>query len=35
MVPVAVSVPEDVTEFDSKMTFDSWAFGSIEGKPRK
>ena len=34
MVPVAVSVPEDVSEFDSRMTFENWAFGSIEGRPR-
>lgn len=33
MVPVAVSVPEDVNDFDCRMTFDNWAFGKIVGKP--
>ena len=35
MVPVAVSVPADVDEFDARMTFDNWAFGTIEGRPQE
>lgn len=34
MVPVAVSVPTNVEKFTARMTFDNWAFGAIEGKPR-
>lgn len=34
MVPVAVSVPEYVSNPVVTMTFDNWAFGSLVGKPR-
>ena len=34
MVPVAVSVPQDVDHFVARMTFDNWAFGSIPGEVR-
>lgn len=33
MVPVAVSVPDDVVRFEVLMHFDNWAFGAFEGKP--
>lgn len=35
MVPVAVSVPADVQKPEVTMTFENWAFGTLEGKPRE
>lgn len=35
MVPVAVSVPDTVQQPEVTMTFDNWAFGKLEGQPRR
>lgn len=35
MIPVAVSVPNDVVDPILSMTFDNWAFGTLVAEPRE
>lgn len=34
MTPVAVSVPDEISKLEIRMSFDNWAFGKLTGKPR-